>query len=109
MVVRARCLHPLGDGHPRLVRTHFGDSDIAEAGAVFGNEDLFAVADDMKFLRIDPRDEEGSPMTHDVVVAGTATRVDQKERVFVNDPMLLHVVVSEIASVVEGPLYRFGK
>lgn len=67
---------------------------------VFGEKDLFGRADDVQFFRVHLGDEQGCAMARDVVVVGSATRVDQKQSTADDDPVLLGVVAARSNVVV---------
>ena len=47
-------------------------------------------------------------MPRNVIVVGSASRVDQKQGIAMGNPMLLSIVVSKVGSIVESPLSRFA-
>ena len=81
MLLHTAWLHPFGDGDPCLILRHFCDTEIAQAGAAFGDEDLLGFADDLESLGIDFRHEQRRTVPEHVVVVGAAAGVDKKQSV----------------------------
>ena len=98
-------LHPFRHGYPGFFFANFCHTKVSQSRAILWDQDLLRRAYDVKLVRIDPRNEERCPMTGYVVVVCPAARIDQKKRIAVADPMLLGVVISQIRSVIEGPLF----
>jgi hypothetical protein len=102
-------LHPLGDGDPGLLFADFGDREVAEPCAAFGDEDAFCRTLHGERFLIHLRHEERCPVTDDMVIVRTLAVIDEVKPVAMRDPVLLRVVVPELAAVIELPWLNGAK
>ena len=98
-------LEPFAGHDPGFVFGDVGDVEVAHACSVFGDGDAFGVADYAKAVRVDLGDVEGGSRSDHAVVQFAAAVVDQVEGVVAREPVLLGVVVAQVAAVVEGPWF----
>lgn len=97
------CLHPFCHDNPCFFGRDVDDAEIPQACSSFWYENLFGRSDNVQFLRIDLSNEQRSAMTKDMVVVRALACVDEKQAVGMSDPVLLRVVIAQIAAVIECP------
>lgn len=71
---------------------------------VFRDENSLCLPDHLQRLWVDLPDKQRRTMSHDVIVVGSFSGVDEKQAAANRDPVLLRVVTAKDFTVIERPL-----